>query len=577
MANPKINIASLDFDSIKTSLKGYLSNLKNPDGSYKFAGYDFEGSGMNVLMDVLAYNTLYYSFYSNMIANETFLDTAKLENNIVSLVKPLGYLVSGRKASKTEMSVKSVSATDTLAAYTDYFNATSSSGTMYRFYPLETYSLTSGADTDIVLYEGTSVANNIPIVVDITEQKAFLGTTNIDLDTLTVKVNGTVWTKYNNFESDPGPDSEVYFVDRTTSGFYLIFGKKTLNDYQASFGKEILENDVVTVSYLVPSGADANGISSISNSKVTISTLTTTNSGADSVDLDLVKFFAPKMFAANDRAVTKDDYYGLLFASNLLPATITQQGQVNVWGGEEADPPAFGRVFVSYADTSLTTQTASVKKSIAFLKNKCVVTILPEYVQPQIINAQLDITAIGAKTGELAGIKALVENNYNETYIFNNDITLTDIKNLITQNYSSVKRVDITNAVLGLLVLGSGTEKALYFKNQLEDPVGVGSAVTTDSFTYNSTTIKLADDPIMQDGTVVPTEGVLRAVDQYNRIIVPFGTLGTVNYVTGEVTIDTNVLPQGTDINVYAVSKYVDNVTIKNEFLVNVTATVTAS
>ena len=570
MANPKINIASLDFDSIKTSLKSYLSGLKNSDGSFKFAGYDFEGSGMNILLDVLAYNTLYYSFYSNMVANETFLDTAKLENNIVSLVKPLGYLVSGRKAAKTEMTVKSVSATDTLTPYTDYFNATSSSGAVYRFYPIENYSLTSGADSDIVLYEGSSVANNIPVTVDVAEQKVFLGTTNIDLDTVTVKVNGTAWTKYNNFESDPGPDSEVYFLDRTSSGFYIIFGKKTLNDYQASFGKEIQENDVVTVSYLVPSGADANGISSITNSKVTVSSTSITNTGADSVDLDIVKFFAPKMFAANDRAVTKDDYYGLLFASNLLPATITQRDQVNVWGGEEADPPAFGRVFVSYADTTLTANTAPVKKSIAFLKNKCVVTILPEYVQPQVVNVVLQIVATGARTNELAGIKSLVENNYNQTYSFNNDVTLTDIKTLITQNYASVRRVDIDTAKMSLLVLGSGTEKALYFKNELETSTSTGSVVTSDTFEYSSTTISLADSAVNE------TEGALYAVDSSNRIIVSLGMLGTVNYATGEVTIDSGVLPAGTDINVYVVPKYVDNITIKNEFLVNVTASITS-
>jgi len=570
MANPKINIASLDFDSIKTSLKTYLSNLKDSDGSYKFAGYDFNGSGMNVLLDILAYNTLYYSFYSNMIANETYLDTAKLETNIVSLVKPLGYLVSGRKASKTEMTVKSVSATDTLTAYTDYFNATSSSGAVYRFYPIETYNLTSGGDSNIVLYEGSSVANNIPVVVDIAEQKTFLGTTNIDLDTVTVKVNGTTWTKYNNFESDPGPESEVYFLDRTSSGFYVIFGKKTLNDYQASFGKEITENDVVTVSYLVPTGADSNGISSITNSKVTISSSTISNTGADSVDLDLVKFFAPKLFAANDRAVTKDDYYGLLLASNLLPATITQQDQINVWGGEEADPPAFGRVFVSYADTSLTTQTASVKKSISFLKDKCVVTILPEYVQPQIVNVNLQIVVTGAATNELSGIKSLIEQNYNETYIFNNDVTLTDIKNLITDNYSSVRRVDISSGTMSLLVLGSGAEKAIYFKNELETSTGIGTVVTSDTFTYDSRTISLADFPTSD------TQGVLYAVDSANRIITNLNTLGTVNYNTGEITIDANVLLAGTDININVVPKFLDSIVIKNEFLVNVTTTVTS-
>jgi hypothetical protein len=572
MANPKINISSLDFDSIKTSLKTYLSGLKNADGTLTFEGYDFDGAGINVLLDILSYNTLYYSFYSNMIGNETFLDTAQIENNIVSLVKPLGYLVTGKSASKTEMTVKSVSATDTLTAYTDFFTALSTSGSSYKFYPIQNYSLSSGATTDIILYEGRTVANNLQIVVDITDQKGFLGNTNIDLNTLTVKVNGTTWTQYSAFQADPGPDSEVYFLDRTSAGFYVIFGKKTLNDYQATFGKQITENDVVTVSYMVPSGIIANNITSVKNSKVTISATSKTAGGTDGVDLDLVKFFAPKMFAANDRAVTKDDYYGLLFSSNILPPTITQSEQVNVWGGEEADPPAFGRVFVSYADTTLTTNTASVKKSIAFLKNKSVVTVLPEYVQPQTITAQISLIATGASTAETAGIKSLIENNYNSTLIFNNSVILTDIKNLITDNYSSVRRVDMSSASLVLSVKGSGSDKALYFKNQLNDPSTAGAVITSTSFDYKGIAITLVDQKINN------TEGYLLARNtSTGSIINSFGNLGSVNYSIGTVAINADVLPVATTISVTAKPKYIDSITIKNEFLVNVSATVTGA
>jgi hypothetical protein len=565
MANPKINIASLDFDSIKTSLKTYLTSLN------EFQGYDFEASGMNVLLDILSYNTLYYAFYSNMIANETFLDTAKIENNIVSLVKPLGYLVSGRAAAKTEITVKSVASTDTLTAYTDYFTGNNLSGASYRFYPIQNYTLASGTATDIILYEGNSVAKDLPVAVDITEQKAFLGTTSIDINTLTVKVNGVTWNKYNNFEPDPGPESEVYFLDRTSSGFYLIFGKKTLNDYQASYGKEIAENDVVTVSYLVPSGEVANGISPIRNSKVTIVTSIPSGNGANSVDLDLVKFFAPKQFAANDRAVTKDDYYGLLFASGLLPSTVTEQNQVNVWGGEEADPPAFGRVFVSYADPELTIESPSVKKSIAFLKQKAVVTVLPEYTQPQEVGVDLNITATGAKTSETAGIKALVEDYYNSAYGFNKNINLTDLKTLISESYPNVRRVDVTSSVLKLNIVGSGSEKAMYFKNELETPTTTGAVVSSTGITYNGVIITLADKSINN------TEGTLVALNTSSGIISAFGNMGTVNYTTGAVSVNENVLSEGTTTTISAKPKFIDSITIKNEFLVNVTATVTAA
>jgi hypothetical protein len=569
MANPKINIASLDFDSIKTSLKSYLSSLD------EFAGYDFNGSGINVLLDILAYNTLYYSFYSNMIANETFLDTAKLESNIVSLVKPLGYLVTGKSSSSTEMIVKSVANTDSLTAYSDYFLGVASSGGSYRFYPIEDYSLASAAESDIKLYEGRSVAKDLPIIVDIGTQKAFLGTTDIDLNTLTVKVNGVVWTKYDTFQSNPGPDSEVYFLDRTSSGFYIIFGKKTLNDYQSSFGKDIAENDIVTVSYLIPSGTISNNISSIKNSKVTVVSSTVSGSGTDNVNLDIIKFFAPKMFAANDRAVTKDDYYGLLFASNLLPSGITQPNQVNVWGGEEADPPAFGRVFVSFADTALTTNTEAVKKSIAFLKNKAVVTVLPEYAQPQVVKINLDITATGAKSSELLGIKSLIEEYYNTIYTFNNNVLLTDIKNLIIDNYTNVRRVDINSAKMSLEITGSDAEKVMYFKNELDtSSEGIGQTVTSTNFTYNSTQISLADVPVSEAGSFLITTGIIVAVDSLNRRIQSFGSLGTVNYLTGEISINSGVIPSGKEIKIYAVPKYADSITIKNEFLANVTATV---
>ena len=571
MANPKINISSLDFDSIKTSLKTYLSGLKNADGTLTFEGYDFDGAGINVLLDILSYNTLYYSFYSNMIGNETFLDTAQIENNIVSLVKPLGYLVTGKSASKTEMTVKSVSAANTLTAYTDFFTALSTSGASYKFYPIQNYSLSSGTAADIVLYEGRTVANNLPVVVDITDQKAFLGNTNIDLNTLTVKVNGTAWAQYSAFQANPGPDSEVYFLDRTSSGFYVIFGKKTLNDYQSTFGKKITENDIVTVSYMVPSGTVANNITSIKNSKVTVSSTSKSAGGTDGVDLNLVKFFAPKMFAANDRAVTKDDYYGLLFSSNILPSNITQSEQVNVWGGEEADPPAFGRVFISYADTTLTANTASVKKSIAFLKNKSVVTVLPEYVQPQTITASITLSVDGLKGPDQSGMQQLVEDYYNTTLIFNNSVILTDIKNLIIDAYPYIKRVDASAASLSLTIKGSGSDKAIYFKNQLNTPstTTAGTVIFTDPFTYKGTTIRLVDSKKNS------TEGVLLAQNYTTKAIInSYGNLGYVNYSTGAVFINSDVLDSTQTIDIIAVLKYPNSITIKNEFLVSVSATI---
>ena len=558
MPNPKINISSLDFDSIKTSLKTYLSGLKNADGSLKFAGYDFEGSGIDLLLDVMSYNTLYYSFYSNMIANETFLDTAQLENNIVSLVKPLGYLVAGKSCAKSDITAKSGSPTYTVKAYTDFFYGLNSNSLNYNFYTIEDVSLTSGVASAFTVYEGKRVIKDLPVSVDTVEQKAFLGVTDIDLNTLTVKVNGTSWNRYDNYQPIPGPDNTVYFVDRNSNGFYLVFGKKTLNDYQSTFGKTISENDIVTVSYLIPSGTAANGIAVLNNASVTILSNTISASGTDSVDLDTVKFFAPKMFAANDRAVTKDDFYGLLLSANILPANISSTNQINVWGGEEAQVPAFGRVFVSYSDTTLTSNDAQVKKSIAYLKNKCVVTVLPEYVQSQPITVNANISIFGNPTAiDLIGIQNLLETTYN-TNTFNNYISLSDIKSLILSKYSSVRNVNITKATLILNIVGSSGSKVVYYKNEL-NPATTTNTITSDIFTYKNKTVKLINKPNDTTNSLIAQDTSTSVLDGE--------VVGFIDYDKGIITVNSGVIPTGIEIGLAAETLYTDMIDIKEELV----------
>lgn len=558
MATPKINISSLEFDDIKTSLKDYLKSQSI------FSDYDFNGSAISALLDVLAYNTLYYSFYSNMIANETYLDTAKIENNIVSLVKPLGYLVPSKTCSKIQATVTPVASPTTLTAYTDFFTGTAVSGNSYRFYTTGDNQILSD-ETEIELFEAVSVVRDLPVTVNLVEQKAFLANLNVDITSIRVKVNGSTWTKYETFQANPGPDSEVYFVDRTSSGFYLIFGRKTLNDYQSSFGKTIQENDVVLVSYLVPTGQAANGVSTISNGNYTINENSVSSGGKDSPDLDLVKFFAPKLFASNDRAVTKDDYYGLLFSSNLVPESVTNVNQMNVWGGEEAEPPSFGRVFFSFSDTSLTKNNSNIKKIVSFLKNKSVVTITPEYVQSQPITAEISFQVQGS--GSELAIKQQIENYYNTTPIFNQSISILDIKETVFSSFPGIKKINIDDLQLSLNVVGAASDKFLYFKNELEPGNGLGNTVTSSKFTFKGVSFsEIQDKPI--DGT---NTGTLVAVSSGSEI----QEVGTINYETGILVIRKGTLPNDGVITIKAKTRYPDTVSSKNEQLLTVSATVT--
>lgn len=567
MANPKINISSIDFDGIKTSLKSYLS------GKSEFAGYDFSGSGMNLFLDVLAYNTLFYSFYSNMIANETYLDTAKLENSIVSLVKPLGYLVPSRTSSKVNITAvpSGTNTSVTLSGYTDYFTGITPQGTSHRFYTIEDVTLTAGSDTDLVLYEGFSIVKNLPVSVLVEEQKVFLTGSFLDLDTITVKVNGEKWTRFNTYEPSSGPDGKVYFVDRTSSGFYLIFGKRTLNDYQTSFGKNIEENDEVTVSYLIPSGSSANGISNLVNSQVTIKNTFTSGSGADSPDLDLVKFFAPKLFAANDRAVTKDDYYGLLLASGLLPEGVDTQEEINVWGGEENDPASHGRVFVSYANTNLTAISPAVKRSMEYLKQKSIVTVIPEYIQSRSVNVYLNVEVSSTSAIQTSGVASKINGLYNDNVIFNNTIKATDIRSNLLNTYPTITSVVITSAEIEQQIISDGSEKIIFFKNTLVTPSGSNRTVNSTPFSHNGQTIRLVDEAVV--GT--STGNIIAVSDSTGSQIVSIGVIGTVNYTTGVVELMPAAIPVGTTVSIKVKLNTSNVIIIKDEFLINVNSTVT--
>ena len=318
MAETPPNISSLDFQSIKTSLIDYLKNSSSGD----LNSFNYSGSGINTLLDVFAYNTLYYSYYANMIANEMFLETAQNENNFISLLKPLGVLLPSRTCSTATISAISPS-NNTISGYNSYFIGTTNTGNTYRFYTIEDISLDS-FEKSFKVYEANTVVKDFSVTPDLTAQSIFIATKDLDINTLTVKVKtGGVtekWTLYSN-TTPVGPEAKVFFIDRTNTGFYILFGKRTINDFGNNYGKNLTVADEVFVSYLVPSGEIANSVTTFSETDAATSIVSNTVSGGGRLtpDLDAYRFSAPKMFASNDRAVTKDDYYGILLNSGLLP------------------------------------------------------------------------------------------------------------------------------------------------------------------------------------------------------------------------------------------------------------------
>ena len=556
MANPKINISSLDFDGIKASLKSYLSTKT------EFAGYDFNGSAMNLLLDVLAYNTLFYGYYTNMIANETFLDTAQIESNVIKLTNMLGGLVPNKTSATSTVSV---SGSATIYGYKTYLTATDISGSPYKFYTIQ--DVVVSGNSSFTVYEALTVANNLPITVDTTKQTSFLGT-NIDSRTVSVTVNGERWSKYDG-STTPNSTSKVFYVERNSDGFYVVFGKKNSADYASSYGKQISQNDTVKVSYLVPTGSAANNISSITSSVVTVTSSTVTSGGSDSPDLDSVKFSAPKIFAGSERAVTEDDYYSLLLSSGLLPASVTTREQLNVWGGDSATPPAYGRIFVSFSDTGITAASTNAINAISLLKAKSIIGTLPEYVQSQPISAYINLGIVKSTSASVSGITGIIQNYYNSTSKFNNNIRVADMKTVADANYSNIKSININSLYFVLGLSGSDGQKLINFKNELlpGSTLAYGNTLKTTGITYNSQRIYLADSPTLFDTSGNATQGVLVGVTADFSLYNSLNNLGYISYTDGYAVIKENVLSNGASVNVTGYPRYTDSTTIKDEFV----------
>lgn len=586
MAIVKPTINSLDFDGIRTSIINYIKTKP------EFLDYDFQGSAINSLVDVLAYNTLYYGFYSNMIASEGFLDTAKLESSIVSLCKPLGIVVPGKASSKINLQVQNEQASSIqILAYNTTFSG-SLNGINYNFYSIEDKTIIPGATDNIILYESKNPVLDLELNVDLATQTAFLGTTEIDINTISVKVKnsinpeGKVWERKTAIDTSIAEDSEIYFIERTASGFVLVFGKKSVNDFaEISVGKDITQEDTVIVSYLVSSGSGANNITNINVTPLTILTEESTYGGTDGPNLETIKSLAPKFFASNDRAVTKDDYYGILFTNN----KIQDANEINIWGGEEAEPISHGRVFISMIDIS-TEEDPEVKEILNLLKNKSVITVIPEFVLPVelVLNAAFNIKlnkTFGTNTTNLsASIKSVLATEYGKTFNFN-----------FKSEEAGVVIRQITPAILQTSMVANSTnikapirysisDRIIYYKNEFFPSVTIGGALFSDSIptSYSSFGIILADFPTeFVDGEPTVGKIVGRFNDgNLNQTVSPFGydidELGFIDYKSGIVILYEQFLSKITNTatyGIYSIPRYPDNVIGKNEVIMSLNVT----
>lgn len=529
MASKKINLTSLDFDEQKASLKTFLQ------GQTVFDSYDFEGSGLSVLLDVLTYNTVYTALYNNLSINEMFLDSARKRNSVVSIAKELGYTPNSAVCARAKVSVK-ISSPPFIIPINSPFT-TVVDGTTYVFYNSSAlYSTSTDSNytfTNVELIEKTNqltfkytVASGVQYIIS--NKYADLSTLKVTVQDTAGSSNITTFTLADNLVNVTNI-SNVYWIKEIDDGLYeLVFGDGII-------GVALSAGNVVTLGYAVSSLDAPNGarLFSYSDNNVYVTTTSPASGGAYPEDIESIRFNAPRAYSAQNRGVTTDDYKSLIYSN--FPAARS----VSVWGGEDNIPPIYGKTYICVKPSSGDILTTAQKDYILnnILSSKNVLTILPEIVDPEYIDIILHSTVYYNElntTRTSDTIKALVQDvilNYDLTELqrFDSMFRYSKMSKMIDETEDSIVN-NITTLTLKRALIPKYNLLAEYTVN-LINPIyysGVSEDVIMSSGFYieGSSSIHYVTD----DGV-----GKMRLfyVDENNLRIYTDNSLGTVNYTKG--------------------------------------------
>jgi len=542
-SNKKINVTTLDFDDIKKNLKTFLS------GQSEFQDYDFEGSAMSVLLDVLAYNTHYNALYNNLAINEMFLDSARKRNSVVSISKMLGYSPRSATCAKATITL-TVSApgsganTLTLPAFTPF--TTTIDGASYTFYTTGSVVATSSTGvftfSNLVITEGTPLSFNIPVG---TNTRYIIPNSAIDLNTLTVRIqdsaSSSVYTTFTKAETLIGIDSvtKCFYVKEIDEGLYEI----TFGD--GNLGQSLDTGNIVHLNYFVSSLDAPNkarqftygGGTLISGAAISVTTTSIAANGAAAEDIDSIRFNAPRMYASQNRAVTPDDYKAIVYSQFSDAASVT------CWGGEDNNPPVYGKVYICIkpkdADKLTTTQKSALIATILDQRN--VVSVQPIIVDPEFINIALDVTvyyneqATAKTASEIAAGVTNTINAYNANDLsrFDGVFRYSKLSKLIDNSDQSITN-NITTVLLRRELNVRYNTSAQYILNMI-NPI-FSSGQPEESFRSTGFYIAGSDQIHYLDDDGVAHVRLFRFGANGIKIIVN-PTIGNIDYTKGVVDI----------------------------------------
>jgi len=575
----KLQVTELDFDDIKDNLKTYMKNQT------EFSDYNFEGSGLSTIIDLLAYNTHYLGMNANMALNEAYLDTATLRSSVVSHAKTLGYTPRSARApvAYLEVTINNSNLTSISIDKGTKFT-TQVDGTTYAFVVNATRSVTPVNGvlrfSNLEVYEGTLVTAKYTVDSNDIEKKYMITDNRADTTTLKVSVQNsasdiktTTYTLASDI-SQVTATSNVYFLQENEDGrFEVYFGDDVV-------GKKPTDGNIVILEYVVTNKEKANGASTFSGTSVggetniTIATTSAASGGAEPETIQSIKYNAPLDFASQGRAVTTDDY------KVIVPKVFADTQAVQIWGGEDNDPPVYGQVFISIKTTSGINLTQSQKNTIAGSLDKFnIASVRPTIVDPETTkiklttNFKFNSNVTNKTTSDLETLVRKTITDYNTSSLekFDGVFRFSKLTGLIDDTDPSILSNITTLRIQKTIVpvLNTVSKYNLAFSNTLYNPhsghnsVMGGITTSTGFFISGKTTEHFIDD----DGN-----GNLRAYSLTGGTTRTYleTNIGTINYATGLLSItDLNVTSstETSGITVTVIPSSNDIVPVRNQLL----------
>ena len=544
----RLDVTDLDFDDIKGNLKTFMRNQSD------FTDYDFEGSGINALLDVLAYNTHYLAMNMNMVANEAFLDTASVRSSVVSHAKTLGYVPNSVRAPIANVNV-------TLNNIDGLTSATIPVGTVfttviddvnYQFVTVaeHTTQVQNGilSFSNIPIYEGTYVTNRYTVDTDNVDQKFYVNDPNGDTTTLLVDVfddsTSTLSTTFTlaSDTTQTASDSNVYFLQESVDGkFEIYFG-------DGITGKALSDGNIVRMRYVVTNKTKANGASSFSTSatisgitNITTATVSAASGGAEKESIQSIKFNAPLDYAAQGRAVTVNDFKAI------VPKVYANTKSVQVYGGEDNDVPTYGRVYISIVPTTGSITAAAKLDIVKDLKNNyTIASVTPEIVDPEYTKLRLNVNfsynsknTIKAQETLISNVtKTITDCNTNNLSKFDAAFRYSPFTSLIDNTDPAITS-NITTLKLSkdfTPTLNTATKYTIPFSNALYNPHSghdsdAGGILSSSGFKISGNTNEmfLNDDGMGNVRMYYIVDGTTNTYQDNNA--------GTIDYKTGEIIL----------------------------------------